>query len=468
MCDCRVLAGTSPFVTHGQSPSIQSTSYLPKLEQTFMRDFRCCDRTWPTLHDLLQHYEEQHHGNPSMQMSSPQVNNLSKQGVFPMQSAPRSNSRSMQPTSMGTSQNGMSGMGMQMAGQMGQQNRQYGAMGGMNMNMGGISSMMRQQTSMPGTPNQNQSQLSMNDDIDAVGDMEMDEMMDVDDSQRTIQQTRQMFGQQQRPQLHLNSSGLGGFNPQALRTSTPTTPGTGAFAFQNNPTVSSVNTPTLGTQPFRGQFQQDSSNLATPTTEMMDEDMSGLPKMSPLSNMNLNINGLNGLNVSQFNIGFGNGNGNNLNNNFGTISDPGKQLFSPGGGNMLTPEQQSIHQQFAQFGVDASALPPGTDLQAILQSLAPLAIQEEHKPFKCPVIGCEKAYKNQNGLKYHKTHGHSSQQLHENGDGTFSIVNPETSAPYPGTLGMEKEKPFKCEVCGKRYKNLNGLKYVSRQLQFGT
>lgn len=26
---------------------------------------------------------------------------------------------------------------------------------------------------------------------------------------------------------------------------------------------------------------------------------------------------------------------------------------------------------------------------------------------------------------------------------------------------MEKEKPFKCDVCGKRYKNLNGLKYVS-------
>ena len=31
--------------------------------------------------------------------------------------------------------------------------------------------------------------------------------------------------------------------------------------------------------------------------------------------------------------------------------------------------------------------------------------------------------------------------------------------PYPGTLGMEKEKPYRCEVCGKRYKNLNGLKY---------
>jgi hypothetical protein len=25
---------------------------------------------------------------------------------------------------------------------------------------------------------------------------------------------------------------------------------------------------------------------------------------------------------------------------------------------------------------------------------------------------------------------------------------------------MEKEKPFSCDTCGKRYKNLNGLKYV--------
>lgn len=24
---------------------------------------------------------------------------------------------------------------------------------------------------------------------------------------------------------------------------------------------------------------------------------------------------------------------------------------------------------------------------------------------------------------------------------------------------MEKEKPYRCQVCGKRYKNLNGLKY---------
>jgi hypothetical protein len=34
------------------------------------------------------------------------------------------------------------------------------------------------------------------------------------------------------------------------------------------------------------------------------------------------------------------------------------------------------------------------------QAAAAMMMGEEHKPFRCPVIGCEKAYKNQNGLKY--------------------------------------------------------------------
>lgn len=56
-------------------------------------------------------------------------------------------------------------------------------------------------------------------------------------------------------------------------------------------------------------------------------------------------------------------------------------------------------------------------------------------------------------------HGHQNQQLQKNDDGTYSIVDPLTSIPYPGTVGMEKEKPYRCDLCGKRYKNLNGLKY---------
>ncbi|ORY02095.1 hypothetical protein K493DRAFT_312176 [Basidiobolus meristosporus CBS 931.73] len=61
------------------------------------------------------------------------------------------------------------------------------------------------------------------------------------------------------------------------------------------------------------------------------------------------------------------------------------------------------------------------------------------KPYKCPVPGCEKSYKNANGLKYHKLHGHCS-----NSDGTKPTI-----------------KPYKCSYpdCGKSYKNLNGLKY---------
>lgn len=84
---------------------------------------------------------------------------------------------------------------------------------------------------------------------------------------------------------------------------------------------------------------------------------------------------------------------------------------------------------------------------------------DENKPFKCPVIGCEKTYKNQNGLKYHRLHGHQGQTLKENVDGTISIIDPELNTPYLDGAGMEKDKPYRCEVCGKRYKNLNGLKY---------
>ncbi|OMH80031.1 Zinc finger protein sfp1 [Zancudomyces culisetae] len=62
---------------------------------------------------------------------------------------------------------------------------------------------------------------------------------------------------------------------------------------------------------------------------------------------------------------------------------------------------------------------------------------KEDKPFKCLVPGCDKSYKNPNGLKYHSLHGHC-------------MDDPDAPA-----------KPFKCLVpgCMRTYKNLNGLKY---------
>ncbi|KAG0281411.1 hypothetical protein BGZ96_001141 [Linnemannia gamsii] len=64
------------------------------------------------------------------------------------------------------------------------------------------------------------------------------------------------------------------------------------------------------------------------------------------------------------------------------------------------------------------------------------------KPYRCSVLGCDKAYKNPNGLKYHNLHGHCSTS------GMGETDSPET-------------KPYVCTFleCGKRYKNLNGLKY---------
>lgn len=64
------------------------------------------------------------------------------------------------------------------------------------------------------------------------------------------------------------------------------------------------------------------------------------------------------------------------------------------------------------------------------------------KPYKCTVKGCDKAYKNPNGLKYHQMHGHSEEDA-------LSDAERDAQKPYMCTIGY----------CNKRYKNLNGLKY---------
>ncbi|KAI0126438.1 hypothetical protein BJ170DRAFT_684028 [Xylariales sp. AK1849] len=423
--DDLMMAGTSPF-TGAQSPSYHSSSYVPKMEAEFLRNFVCCDQKLDTMHDLLRHYETQHTAlnaqpnRPGVQMghrlsvSRPSVPNQSIGG--------RQDSQAF---------HGQFGFGQQNRGVAGNAN---GGMGFGSLQMGrlqgGMDNSAQKQSSLVN--------MSNNDELDAVGDMEMDDAvgpMELDDNtQRSIQQTRQMFGQQQRPQLQLNMSSTG-MSQQALRTSSPSTPGAG-FGFQNNPTVSSVNTPTLTTQQQLGGRMGAGNGAGVG----VDDELSGLGNNANLGDFTAFGNGL------QY-----------------FIDDPAKRLYSPNSASA----QQRLQEQMQQFGLDQSQFGDITDPQqlAVLQRAigtnpgALVMPREEDKPFRCPVIGCEKAYKNQNGLKYHKQHGHQSQQLHENADGTFSIVNPETSIPYPGEMGMEKEKPHKCEYCNKRYKNLNGLKY---------
>ncbi|KAH7320191.1 hypothetical protein B0I35DRAFT_231024 [Stachybotrys elegans] len=414
-----MMQGTSPFGTH-QSPSFHSSSYLPKLEANFMRDFTCCGKILANLHDLLHHYEEAH-TQPSPNTS--RNNAFSQYAQMGLQGAPRLPNHGAQSAGMGqnTAQAGVAHAGQQSRGS------------------GSGLSMMANNRGMGGNDVQlgidNHS--NMLDEMDTVGDMEMDETigtMELDDSQK-MHQTRQLFGQQQRPQLNMNTSGL----TQGLRTSQPPTPAAVSFGLQNNPTVSSVNTPTLTTYhpplPQQQQQQQQQSSGME-----MDEDLPGMP-----------MGGGNASDIGDMNFG-----GNTNESNF-CINDPAKHLFNPNG--TFPQGNKTIQAQLAQLGITQAQISDPEANRQLIERLQSMMMPDEHKPFRCPVIGCEKAYKNQNGLKYHKAHGHQSQQLHENGDGTFSIVNPETSTPYPGTLGMEKEKPFACETCGKRYKNLNGLKY---------
>lgn len=323
-----------------------------------MRDFTCCDHTWPTLHDLIQHFEESHHGSGNAMVRPADAFFMNAGGSGRANGGRTDNAATMATDRAQTLAHSLHTL---------QQARH-----------GGNAGMGARQQLAPANPRVNQVS-QMNDEINAIGEMEMDDAVGPidldDDQQRTMQQTRQLFGQQQRPQLHLNITGL---PHQALRTSSPTTPAAQSFGLQNNPTVSSVNTPTLTTQqslpPTAQQFPQDR------TGNTLVENMLGLP-------------GGNGNLLTQFSRP--------------TIDDPGRRLSSPGGPSSQVTNQQrqfeqqlQIQQRLAAMNVDLSQLPAGTDAATLLQQLSTMMMpNEEHKPFRCPVVGCEKAYKNQNGLK---------------------------------------------------------------------
>lgn len=394
-----------------------------------MKDYVCCDIHLDSMHELLQHYEEAHAQQPNQTIGrTPQeqrlaINRPANATITAQSVQQQSEDRGGPPQ---TSQ------------------------------LGGATSF--NPVPSPMFDGASVDQISTFDNLD---DMEMDEgatglqtplQSTPQTSQQQLQQQQQSQGSQYQPQPQfgrqqprapaVNVNIANAFQGHNLNAQTPTTPhaNTQIFGLPNNPTVSSVNTPTLSTQTVSQRLATpDSSTPGTPADLDLD--------ISQLSNLGFDYN-----TIMQSNLDFSSLNLNQINGASGTIDDPAKRLLSKQG--------------FGNKGFPASALHDGELAKRVrenqlLNGLAGAGgfVGEEIKPFRCPVIGCEKAYKNQNGLKYHKQHGHQNQQLKENPDGSFSIVDPTTSIPYPGTLGMEKEKPYRCEVCGKRYKNLNGLKY---------
>ncbi|PSN71635.1 hypothetical protein BS50DRAFT_607302 [Corynespora cassiicola Philippines] len=423
-----MMTGTSPAAAFNQSPSFHSSSYLPKMEANFMKDFTCCGLTLASLHDLLQHFEETHANAPASRAS-------------------QSNQGGMPPTS-GVSSAGITPGQTQTQGEPAS-NIQHG----FAPRSGSIGGPRSQRLGSDGF---NRTNLSTVQDMDSLDDMEMDDVADglgpIEEAPSPFPSQHNQFNQNQANLQPLNVNLANTMQAHnGLRTSSPSTPSAGPqqFSLQNNPTVSSVNTPTLGTVPMQNAQSLTSPESSHPGTPAeLDLDFAGFnPPMMAMPGMDMN---------------FGNGNfGVGMPGFDGTIDQPGKRLFSKQGAGLSQQQLQAAFKNYQLGGGDQSELAKRIREQQLLNgaNVPQFPFPEEVKPFRCPVIGCEKAYKNQNGLKYHKQHGHQNQQLKENEDGTFSIVDPVTSIPYPGTVGMEKEKPYRCEVCGKRYKNLNGLKY---------
>lgn len=427
-----------------------------------MKDFSCCGITLPSLHDLLQHYEEAHAEKPA-------------QPSRPGQDRP-----SIPDSRAAIATNAAAAVQQQAQRQEAQSQTTSSAQSTPRQAYG--------QTVQPRPSGLQSTQLQTIPDMDTVEDMEMDDAMLEGDASTppggayaSIQAQpsgQSAFGSTNQPRITpLNVSMMQGHS--GLRGSQPSTPITPGRPLQNNPTVSSVNTPTLMANPMQQQLQQlqqqqhtpDSSAPGTPaefddglTGAMGDMSMQNNPLL--MNNQNLNLGNM-GMGNDMLDL---------------CIDEPAKRLFSPtgGSGGFGSNAQQYAHYRLGsgQYSADSDIARRIREQQmaaGLPDTTTNILPHEEPKPFRCPVIGCEKAYKNQNGLKYHKSvsqitflsrndangfqHGHNNQRLHDNADGTFSIVNPETSAPYPGTMGMEKEKPYKCETCGKRYKNLNGLKY---------
>lgn len=322
-----------------------------------MRDFACCGVTLPTLHDLLQHYEEAH------------ATKSSQQGHRPSQGDHRAALAAAAFAHQQTQQ---------------QSNQSQGLPPEKTLDI-------QRKLSQNPPPQQHS-------DLDTMDDMELDEPMGDNDPS-----TPQMFSprsqannqgsfdnsNQRTPQLNLSMLS----NHQGFQGSQPGTPVGSArpLSLQNNPTVSSVNTPTLMANPLQNsQFRNtpDSSGPGTPAE--LDENVVG-----PFGDLTMHNNMMQS--QSQFARFAGNSDMVDL-----CIDEPAKRLFSPSGG--LNSPNVHFKLSGAQYGPD-SEIARRIREQQLLAGVPDTTIllpNEEPKPFRCPVIGCEKAYKNQNGLKYHK------------------------------------------------------------------
>jgi transcription factor SFP1 len=365
------MAGTSPAnFNFPRSPSLHSSSYLPKMETNFLKDYSCCGQTLDSLHELLQHFEENH---------AQQSNTAAQRSSISSQGGGLGNRRPSNGTNTADSSRGFTGF---------DQPRQ------------------QQQPRSNATPSWGQrpdnftrTQLATVQDLDTIEDLDMN--MDMDDATLPHVPTPQHRSQPGQP-----GGSMAPMNTQLPapttfgKISTPTTPSANqAFSLFSNPTVSSVNTPAMNTQ-YLQQSQTKSPDASIPGTPAGEMDpnftgnfMGGIGAYSTTGDLTFPDN-----------MDFGDMSFGNLANNVNelTITDPAKRLFAKQGG--LSNQQLQYAMKNGQVPMDSELAKRLREQQLVGGLGGPIVgfNEPETKPFKCPVIGCEKAYKNQNGLKYHK------------------------------------------------------------------
>ena len=358
-----------------------------------MKDFNCCGSTLPSLHDLVQHYEEEHAQRmpqPATGSYMPQVSSANNANGTRRTVEQHGQEARNRPSTSTVSYNGLNTGPFPIGGP----SRPY------PQTQAGFTRTSTQPTQ----------------DMEAVEDMEMDDVNDeslgVDFTSAQLNQgglplpDRQQFARRSQfgphaassrvPPLDMNAVNMGNTNVgnfQGLRQSQPSTPvpgGRPGAAIYHNPTVSSVNTPTLSAHPLhQQQFRGTPDSSAPGTPPEVDPDFVG-----NLGNLSVD---------TQQDFGmFGYGNGNDLGAMY--IDDPAKRLFNPNGGLNGSRDAQSKLGN-AQYGPNSDLAKTIREQQrkaGLADTVEGINNGEEPKPYRCPVIGCEKAYKNQNGLKYHK------------------------------------------------------------------
>ncbi|KDQ12597.1 hypothetical protein BOTBODRAFT_34321 [Botryobasidium botryosum FD-172 SS1] len=115
-----------------------------------------------------------------------------------------------------------------------------------------------------------------------------------------------------------------------------------------------------------------------------------------------------------------------------------------------TPSLSTPHHLSHSHTQSSSHPHPPAQIQASTTLSRPASSLLLSKPFRCPTKGCNKSYKQANGLKYHITHGQCN----------FMPRDPSLEGLNEREAD-QKSRPYVCQVgsCTRRYKNMNGLRY---------